>query len=483
MTHPWPAFIPKDIKFESFTYPFFDFGYDADPRSIHSAFMGQPDRQPQKGMRGLYVHIPFCDTICEFCPFLKSVPTNERIAAYLTALSHEIDLVARTPLAQSWNFDAIYIGGGTPSVLSPQQASDLLNKLKRSFRVNVNAEVTFEVEPKSVSVELYDAIAAAGANRVSFGVQTLDPQMRKDVNLTATENDIHRTVELSLKYFNNTNLDMIVGFPGQTIDEAVQDMHRAVDLGIGSVSMYPMDYITANPRLLDRIRHGTVRQPLTGEARWEMFHEARAALASRLEIQNMYCFGRPGSPKCKYMFETLYGGYHDQCLGLGLGSYTVVRGLISANVQSEKEYVESANKGELPIYRSSPGHAYEKSLVYFPKRLTVDLSEAIELGIGDQIMPKFEALAAAGLLNLAGIKATLTEQGERAYAQIMVGMLSDHQRRLYERACARMTRNLNWDIAGAIDGQAAKIRGMAVKNALADRDGKLRPAAEMTRAD
>jgi len=462
-----PKFIPNDIVFESFTFPFFDSNYRCNPRALSQVFLDSRDQNFRRGKRGLYVHIPFCETMCSFCPFIKSVPSQDRVYRYLKALHREIELVAATPLAQSWLLDAIYIGGGTPSVLSPDQIFKLIQALIKNFSVADGFEFTVEVEPKSASAEFCHAAASAGANRISFGVQTFNPKFRQFMNLTATLEDISNLAENSRTYFPIANFDMIVGYPGQTHNEVVEDMSLAIALDVGNVSVFPLDYIASTPSFLDRIRRGQIPAPPSSEARWEMFHIARQTLMKRYTAQNMYFFGRPEMPGCRYMFDILYGGYFDQCIGVGLSSYSMLAGLSYANVQDEGSYIRILNGGVLPISIASPGHAYEKSYVYMGKRTRVDMAEAIELGIDSVVGPKLEALVDAGLAKQTSESAyVLTAQGERVYAQIMVGFLSDGQRRLYERACARMKGLLNWGLDGAAGSVSASARGSAVRNTL-----------------
>ena len=185
-----------------------------------------------------------------------------------------------------------------------------------------------------------------------------------------------------------------------------------------------------------------------------------------LSAQNMYCFGRQDSPKCRYMFETLYGGFRDQAIGLGCGSYSYLTGLIYQNDQSLAGYQDAVHRGSLPIVRATPSQAYEKHFVYFPKRLFADRREARDLGIETWVLPKLEVLEDRGLITNEGELARLTAKGERSYAQIMVYMLSDGQRRLYDRACDRLSSGLRWDGDGPTSDRVSVIRGPAAKSAM-----------------
>ncbi|WP_374088003.1 coproporphyrinogen-III oxidase family protein [Methylomicrobium lacus] len=460
------GFLPQDVIFESFTYPFFDLNYSANHRLVAQAFLETPPVSSVTGRKGLYVHIPFCDTICSFCPFVKSVGNDERISAYLNALTAEASAISQTALVKSWNFNSIYFGGGTPSVLSPQQAVSLIRHLREIFSISQTPEITFEVEAKSASTELLYALSDAGVSRISFGVQTLSQKLRDQVNLTASLEQIESVIATGKKLFSEVNIDMIAGFPGQSIEDAIEDAKNACTLGVSSIAIYPFDYVVAQPKFLDRIRFGEIPPAPAGPERWELFHSAKSEIKKSYRQFSMYSFGEENTPGCEYMFQTVYGGYDDECIGLGVGAYSMIKGLAYHNIQSERDYIAAINSQRLPIERCSPGHAYEKEFVYFPKRLTAKLSEAERLGIQESILPKVEALQIEGLILVNGDQISLTPAGEMQYAQIMVGFLPDHHRRLYQRACDRLCSDLGWGFEGASNSEAAKIRGFAAKNAL-----------------
>jgi coproporphyrinogen III oxidase-like Fe-S oxidoreductase len=459
--------LPDDVFFESFTFPFFDSAFQPSMAvPLANTFLDGHDDHQGKGSRGLYVHIPFCETICGFCPFVKTVPRPGQIDEYVATLVRECEMILRRTRVQQWMVNSIYFGGGTPSLLTPKQLSSILEAIRSNVRVTDDAEVTLELEPKSIDLVKLKEFRAAGINRVSFGVQSFDSGIRQMMNLTATNQQIMSAVSTCCEVFQNTNFDMIVGFPGQGTEQVDLDMRTAARSGIGSVSMYPFDYVTALPSLLDRIRDGRLPKPPSSSQRWEMFHRARDVLMQDLTAQNMYCFGRPESPKCRYMFETLYGGYRDQAIGLGCGSYSYLTGLIYQNDQGLNAYQDAVQRGCLPIARATPNHSYEKHFVYFPKRTYADRREASDLGIESWVSPRLDILENRGFIASEGELVRLTPKGERNYAQIMVFMLSEGQRRLYDRACDRLSTGLHWDGDGPTSSRVSVIRGPAAKSAM-----------------
>lgn len=430
------------LKFESFTYPFFDLQYAVDHRATVQAFLStsnlvMPD-DPRPGMKALYVHIPFCDTICLFCPFVKSKGTDERITAYLAALHIELRTLAATRRIGEWTLDSVYIGGGTPSVLSVEQIAELFAVLRDSFAISPDAEISFEFEAKSMDEVKFQALAELGVTRVSFGVQSFDPATRDMVNITASVDQVRDSIAWSTRYFANTNLDMMVGFPGQDLDGALRDADLAATSGIGSVSIYPVDYIMTLPGWQDRIRSGKLPRPADLDERSRMFHAARTEIMATMAEQNMYCFGAVDAPPTRYMFGTLYGGYRDEAVGVGTGAYSLIRGLIYANDPDEASYVRRASAGELPVVRCSPYHAYEKGLVFFPKRLTFDMADLEVLGLTDTAGPKIEQIVEQGYAEITDGTLRLTEAGKPVYSELMAHFFSDVQRRIYLRMVERM---------------------------------------------
>ena len=469
------------LKFESFTYPFFDLNYHTDHPALVSAFFGASDLvmtdDHTPGKKALYVHIPFCDTLCTFCPFVKAKGTPERVNTHLQALAVELHTLGSTRRVSEWELDSVYIGGGTPSVLTVEQITALFHAIRVNFNIKPDAEISFEFEAKSVDEAKFQALAGLGVTRVSFGVQSFDPVTRDMVGITATLDQVRAAIEWSTRYFDNTNLDMMVGFPGQDRDAALRDTRLAATSGIGSVSIYPVDYVMTLPGWQDRIRSGKLPRPANLDDRSAMFHTARAELMEHMAEQNMYCFGAADAPPTRYMFSTLYGGYRDEAVGVGSGAYSVIRGLAYYNEGKESEYVRRAAAGQLPVVQSAPGHAYEKGLVFFPKRLTFDLRDLDVLSLREVYQPRIDDILDRGFAAEEGHTLRLTEPGKLVYSELMAHFFSDLQRRLYLRMVERMSRQVGLiDAADWVsDGGRQRLGALnAMPNAATKR---LRPAA------
>jgi oxygen-independent coproporphyrinogen-3 oxidase len=408
----------------------------------------------------MYVHIPFCETICNFCPFIKAVGTRERVEAYVSALEAELRLIGATGRVGSWVLDSVYIGGGTPSVLEIPQMERLLQAIRQSVQLAPDCEVSFEMEAKSVSREKLLCLRQMGVTRVSFGVQTFDEALRPYLNLTATPEQVAQTIALFAEIFpDNNNMDLIVGLPGQTEAAMYQDIERAVACGISSISIYPMDYVMVLPFLLDQIRRGVIPAPADPGARSAMFYQARKMLARHFREDNIYSYGNSRTHPSRYMFSTVYGGYSDEYVGVGCSAYTYLRGLMYQNISGEAEYVQRLQQQRSPVRVASPGHAYEKGMVFFPKRMSYDFEELRRLDLLEIYEERIQAFIEGELIRLDGTTLVLTPAGERHYAELMVAFFSESQRRLYRKICRRLKSQVGWDeTTGALEHKPTTAR-------------------------
>ncbi|NER94267.1 MAG: radical SAM protein [Symploca sp. SIO1B1] len=427
-------------KFESFIYPFFDFNYQVPASEIALLFLQNPAKK-KRGEDGLYIHIPFCDTICGFCPFVKSVGSDERVTAYLEALLREIELTSQLVHFQDRLFSSVYFGGGTPSILSVEQLEKLTLKLRSSFLFSNDCEWSLEVEAKSMTLDKIIAAKELGFSRVSFGVQTLNHKYREMVNLTTSLDQIFSLVENLCKHIPNNNFDLLVGFPGQTIDEALKDVEYAANTGIASISIYPLDYCMILPSIHDKIRKGSLPALSSLSCRFDMFYQCRKLLQNFFQEFNIYCYGNQYAKPCQFMFNIVYGSFFNEYVGLGCSSYSCLRGLMYQNEPSESEYIRLIGAGILPVKVASCFQAYEKGLVFFPKLMRFSIDEYFQLQLDISHGKRMSTLIKNGYITKNDTSFLLTELGEKHYAAIMVYLFSNSQFRLYTKICEKLKAN------------------------------------------
>jgi len=200
--------------------------------------------------RAIYIHIPFCETICNFCPYQRGKYTSDpEVEQYVSALVAEIDF-KRNFLGRC-DVDAIFVGGGTPSLLSPRQIEVLGQAISRNFDLHRLREFTFEVEVKSVSRDKLQAMRDIGVNRISFGVQTFSEEYRALFSLDATRHQIVDAAALLNSMFSYPNVDLLYGMAGQDPGQLYSDINSAVSLQRTTVDVYPINNLSA-PRSMRR---------------------------------------------------------------------------------------------------------------------------------------------------------------------------------------------------------------------------------------
>ena len=205
-------------------------GIDASGRTkIQTGKTMKVDQAP-----GLYVHIPFCLSRCGYCAFTSTVYDKDRADAYIEAIRHELS--TRTVFNETAFPSTLFIGGGTPSVLTPAQLGRLFSYIPMPA---AGGEATCEINPDSASEEKLTLLRDAGINRVSFGAQTFSEQGLRLLGRRHNAEQIERAVASASRLgFSRINIDLINGYPGQSEETLREDLRRAVELGVDHVSSY-----------------------------------------------------------------------------------------------------------------------------------------------------------------------------------------------------------------------------------------------------
>lgn len=190
-------------------------------------------------MPGLYIHIPFCIQKCKYCDYISYAGEEAQISSYMKALELEI---AQRAAEHAWGtFDTIFIGGGTPSLLSGTQIGDLLHSLRAHFQIADDAEITLECNPGTVNADKLSAYFLAGINRLSVGVQSMNDRQLFDVGRIHTREE----ALLCLRYaqivgFQNINADIMLGLPGQSELDYLSTIQDLIGAGVRHISAYSL---------------------------------------------------------------------------------------------------------------------------------------------------------------------------------------------------------------------------------------------------
>ena len=297
----------------------------------------------------LYVSIPFCRVRCKGCPYFvdlltKSDPNNKE-TVYLDALIKDIRKWGQYPRWRKSRLRAIYIGGGTGSILTTANIKRLLDALCESFPVTKETEITLEGNARDYDEEKMDYVASSSINRISLGVQSFDPEVLKIVGSPHAAEASERVIrELQKRGMVNIQLDMMYNMPGHNIDVWKRDLEKIKDLGVTHLTIY-----------LYRLHEGTPQEKLVKEGRVPqmedrespmvkmMYREAREIaqeMGFELYMHNHFC--KPG-------YRSVYNDYNlehvSDTLGIGAGAYSLIDNYRLGSSKDVEKYVQTVNEG------------------------------------------------------------------------------------------------------------------------------------------
>jgi putative oxygen-independent coproporphyrinogen III oxidase len=259
----------------------------------------------------LYVHFPWCVRKCPYCDF-NSHEARGAIpeADYLAALIRDLELAL--PGASGRALTSIFIGGGTPSLMSPATLDSLLAAIRTRLTLADDAEVTLEANPGAIESGHFAAFHAAGITRLSLGIQSFDDQSLKAVGRIHSADEARRAVAFALDNFAQVNLDLMYALPQQTLAMARQDIETAIAFGAGHVSAY---HLTVEPNTAFHHAHPPLPDDDLAADMQEMVEETLAAAG--YEHYETSAFARPGR-QCRHNLNYwTYGDY----LGIGAGAH------------------------------------------------------------------------------------------------------------------------------------------------------------------
>jgi oxygen-independent coproporphyrinogen-3 oxidase len=358
---------------------------------------------------GLYVHIPFCRTICTFCHYARYVPHEEKVVTdYLLTLEKEAELAVARMAGDGTVIASIHCGGGTPTFLSPQQIGDVVQMLNTKFKVSADAEMTWESTPDTIDEQRIGALVAAGCNRLSIGAQCFDPEILGACNRQHSPQDVERACALArAAKIKNVNFDIIFGLPHQNLVIWMDTVRRAVELGVSSLTLYHL-----------RIKEGTHVASLppaafpTETECDEMYVEARNYLLRNGFVQcSPSCFIRSGQFLYRHQHDKARGG---QYLGLGLSAYSYVGDTVLFNTRDAKEYETWVTSGRRPAkygHRLTPAEkAVRRMILALRYSDGADIDQFVN-GLPDYLQDEIENLQGQGYLTQSGRRLEFTEVG------------------------------------------------------------------------
>jgi oxygen-independent coproporphyrinogen-3 oxidase len=290
---------------------------------------------------GIYVHVPFCNSICNYCNFNRGLFDESLKMRFVNAVRKEIRSFAPhpSPLAP---FDTLYFGGGTPSLLTPADIASIIDESRRSLGLTADAEITLEANPETVSAGALEQFRAVGVNRLSFGVQSfLDEELKRLGRLHSSERAVLAVESARAAGFDNVSIDLMMWLPGQDVAQWLTSVDAAINVDADHLSLYILEVYPHLPLKQEIDRHGWTQQ--SDDAAAEMYESAMARLDAagyeQYEISNVCHAGRYSRHNLKYWTDGAW-------LGFGPGAHSTWGGARWRNIASTEEYANKIGGGE-----------------------------------------------------------------------------------------------------------------------------------------
>ena len=365
----------------------------------------------------LYVHIPFCESVCYYCACNKVITRHhDKATAYLRYLGREVDLHTQH-LGLGQTVTQLHLGGGSPTFLNDDELRELMNMLKRSFRLAPGGEYSIEVDPRTVDPKRLDTLAELGFNRLSFGVQDFDPAVQKAVHRVQPVEQVFALVAAARERgFDSVNVDLIYGLPLQTPESFDRTLQQVTALRPDRVALYA--YAHLPERFKPQRRIATVDLPNAPSKVAMLSHSLAAMIGAGYVYVGMDHFALPNDPlavaKRQGRLHRNFQGYSTQpdcdLVALGVSSISRVGATFYQNAKTLPEYYESLQRRQLPVVRgyalTADDELRRDVIMALMCQGRVDF-EPVERAHGVQFVACFEPelqalrdMAAAGLVTL-----------------------------------------------------------------------------------
>jgi len=365
-------------------------------------------------MAGLYIHIPFCASRCIYCNFYSTTSLKLR-QRYVDAVCREME-THPFPLPEGMGIDTIYFGGGTPSQLTIPQLEQLFLYINKVYPLTTHhspltPEITIEMNPDDVTPAFAEILPRLGINRVSMGAQTFDNERLRFLHRRHTATQVRQAVTaLRNAGIHNISIDLMYGFPGETLDDWQRDIEAALSLDVEHISAYCL-MVEEGTALYERLKMKDEKLKMPNEELERQMYELlidklTAAGYEHYEISN---FSKPGyrsRHNSSYWNDTPY-------VGLGAAAHSYDGHCRSWNVADIHQYIEAIERGELPSEQEEIDDD-----THYNDRITVALrtSEGLDLTTLSErhrryCMKEAQRFLDDGLLQLCDNRLSLTRKG------------------------------------------------------------------------
>ncbi len=306
----------------------------------------------------VYIHIPFCESLCFFCACNKIVTKHhERSAIYLSYLSREIDLQIKQ-LGKKPHITQLHLGGGSPTFFSDAELTELMSEVRNKFLMSPVGEYSIEIDPRTVDKKRLENLKALGFNRLSFGVQDFDYDVQKAVHRIQPYELVKQLVDASRQLkFDSINMDLIYGLPKQTMSSFSHTLDQVITLRPDRIALYAYAHLPERFKPQRRIRAEELPAPAN------KINMLSTAIYKLIEAGYVYIgmdhFALADDDlaiaKRQGRLQRNFQGYSTQpecdMIGLGVSSIGRIGATYSQNAKTMDEYCDAINQGHLPIVR------------------------------------------------------------------------------------------------------------------------------------
>ncbi|MFS0874681.1 radical SAM family heme chaperone HemW [Solibacillus isronensis] len=295
--------------------------------------------------RGVYIHIPFCHQICNYCDFNKVFFKNQPVDEYIEALGREMEMtVAGMPEAFS-NIETIFLGGGTPTALSAEQIEKLLSLITKHIPMSSVKEFSSEANPDELTIDKLQALYNGGVNRLSMGVQSFDQSLLKKIGRTHSNEHVYETIQNAKNVgFKNISIDLMYGLPGQTMEQWQETLEKALALNLPHYSAYSL---IVEPKTIFYIQYAKGKLHLPTE---DLEADMYGVLMDTMEAHGLrqYEISNFANEGYESTHNKIYWD-NDEYAGFGAGAHGYLEGIRYSNVAPIKKYIETVMTGERPL--------------------------------------------------------------------------------------------------------------------------------------
>ena len=292
---------------------------------------------------GIYMHIPFCKQKCNYCDFISYTNKCDKIESYMKCLEKEIDCFDFT----KYNITTIYIGGGTPSYIDSKYIKQIMNSIYKKLQLEKNelkvVEITIEVNPGTVTKGKLQDYKDVGINRISIGLQCVQDRLLKILGRIHTFEDFINTYNLAKEVgFENINVDLMLGFPDQSIEDIKESLNQIIKLNPNHVSTYSL-IVEEGTKIFNQIENNELQLPdeeLERNMYWYVKNTLELNGYNHYEISNF-------SKKGKESKHNMNCWNQEEYIGFGIAAHSYISNIRFSNTNNLEEYIKNITNNEL----------------------------------------------------------------------------------------------------------------------------------------